>query len=230
MRLRPREELDRLGVEHVSDAVLLAVLLRSGTRGVNVMQLASDLLHAYGSLTAVAAAGVEELAGAVRGLGPVKARELKAALELGRRAFDECLPEGTQIRTPEDAVRVLRGHAHALDREIFWVLRLDAKHRIKGRPEDITRGLLDASLVHPREVFREAIRMAAAAVVLAHNHPSGDPSPSAEDIRITRQLIEAGRVVDIRVLDHVIVGRAMAGREKGFISMREEGIVAFDGG
>ena len=229
MRLRPREEMDRLGAEHVADAVLLAVLLRSGTRGMNVMRLASDLLEAHGSLTALAAVGMDELCETTHGLGRVKARELKAALEIGRRLFEERIPDGAQVRTPEDAVSLLKARAHAMEREVFWVLRLDTKNRLKGRPDDVTRGLLDASLVHPREVFREAIRTASAAVILAHNHPSGDPTPSAEDIRITRQLVEAGRVVDIRVLDHVVIGREAPGREKDFVSMREDGIVSFHG-
>jgi DNA repair protein RadC len=109
---------------------------------------------------------------------------------------------------------------------VFWVLPLDAKNRLKEAPVEITRGILDASLVHPREIFRVAIRLACAALVLAHNHPSNDPTPSAEDIRITRQIIESGRIVGIKVLDHIVVGRS-GKNEKSFVSMRESGLCDF---
>ena len=110
---------------------------------------------------------------------------------------------------------------------MFWTLLLDAKNQLKGRPAEITCGLLDASLVHPREVFQEAIRLGAAAVVLAHNHPSGEPTPSAEDVRITKQLVEAGRIVDIKVMDHVVLGKPAALGLPDFVSMREQGLVSF---
>jgi DNA repair protein RadC len=118
--------------------------------------------------------------------------------------------------------------ARVLDTEHFWVLHLNAKNQLRARPLCVTRGLLDASLVHPREVFRSAISGATAAVVLAHNHPSGDPQPSAEDIRITRQMVEAGRIIDIKVLDHVVIGRPGGGRDQAFVSLREAGLVSFD--
>jgi len=110
---------------------------------------------------------------------------------------------------------------------VFWVLLLNAKNRLQAPPVEITSGLLDASQAHPREVFRDAIRAACAAIVMVHNHPSGDPAPSPEDIRITRQLVQSGRVIDIRVLDHVILGKASASRKQDFFSMREAGIVNF---
>jgi DNA repair protein RadC len=224
-QLRPREIVERLGIEHVADDVLLAVILRSGVRGVNVLELARRLLNTYGSLTGLAGSSVNELA-AERGLGRVKAQVLMAALALGRRLGEEQAPARNPVKTPDDVVRVLKDRVRHLDHEVFWVLLLDGKNNLRGRPVDVSRGLLDASLVHPREVFREAIRSATAAVVVAHNHPSGDPSPSAEDIRITRQLVEAGKVVDIRVLDHVVVGRAGPG-EPGYRSLREAGLVTF---
>jgi DNA repair protein RadC len=225
--MRPREALERLGVQHVSDDCLLAVLLRSGVRGVNVVDLAGGLLREYGSLTALAEASLEELA-ARRGMGRVKAQVLAAALELARRLNEEAAPKRCRIRRPDDAAALLRGSARVLQSEVFWVLLLDAKNRLKGRPVDVSRGLLDASLVHPREVFREAIRSATGAVVLVHNHPSGDPTPSAEDLRITKQLVEAGRIVDIRVLDHVILGAAAGDGGSDFLSMREEGLARFE--
>jgi DNA repair protein RadC len=228
-RMRPREAMDRAGVEHVSDAVLIAILLRSGTRGVNVMDLADRLLRKYGSLTALARVPVEQLARDkdVPGLGKVKARVLRAALELARRLTQEGREAVFSVRTPEDAARVLREVARPLDHERFWVLGLDAKNRLRGEAQEITRGLLDASLVHPREVFRRAIESACAALVVVHNHPSGDPTPSAEDVRITRQLVEAGRVVGIRVLDHVVLGGRSAARDADYLSMREQGLVDF---
>jgi DNA repair protein RadC len=225
-RLRPREEAARVGIGNAGDDVLLALILRSGVKGANVVDLAHGLLRHYGSLTALAEASEQELA-RVRGVGPVKAQILKAALDLGRRLNEERAPERQLVRTPSDAMLLLQDQARTLEKEVFWVLNLDAKNRLKGRPAEVTLGLLDASLVHPREVFREAIRSATAAVVVAHNHPSGDPTPSAEDVRLTKQLVEAGRVVDIRVLDHVILGRAPATGGRAFFSMREEGTIPF---
>lgn len=224
--LRPREEMERLGREHVSDDVLLAIILRSGVRGVNVVTLARRLLKKHGSLSALAGASLAELAEET-GMGPVKAQVLAAALEIARRLGEESAPIRAQIKTPRDAANLLKNHARVLDVEVFWVLLLDAKNHLKGRPLETTRGVLDASLVHPREIFREAIRSAAAAVVLAHNHPSGDPAPSAEDIRITKQLVGAGKIIDIKVLDHVIIGKSSAPGTDNFFSMREEGSVSF---
>jgi DNA repair protein RadC len=225
-RQRPREQLERVGAEHVSDEILLAVLLRSGIRGLSVVDLAQALLVEYGSLTALARASVEDLS-RLKGLGKVKAQVLKAALELAQRLAEESRPVAHAVKTPEDAAGVLREKARVREEEAFWVLLLDAKNRLRREPVEITKGLLDASLVHPREVFKEAIRTSCAAIVLAHNHPSGDPTPSAEDIRITRQLVDAGGIVDIRVLDHIILGRAREGEARDFVSLREAGVVNF---
>jgi DNA repair protein RadC len=131
------------------------------------------------------------------------------------------------VRAPEDVARLLQDQVRALTTEVFWVLHLDAKNCLQGEPVEVTRGLVDASLVHPREIFRDAVRRSTAAAVLAHNHPSGDPSPSAEDVRVTRQLVEAGKIVDIRVLDHVILGRGGQDGGSNFLSMREAGVVQF---
>ena len=130
---------------------------------------------------------------------------LTAALEIGKRVREESVPRGYKVRSPEDAVNLLGDRTRKLNREIFWVLRLDTKNTLMGRPEDVTQGILDASLVHPREVFRRAIREAAAAIVLVHNHPSGSTKPSKADIEITKQLMEVSKVVGIDLLDHVIV-------------------------
>jgi len=226
-RLRPREELDRRGVENVQDDVLVAIILRSGVRGMNVQDLARELLERYGSLTALASASVEEL-GRMPGMGRVKAQVLRAALEIGRRLNQEGATDRPFVHTPRDAAVLLGPTARSLEKEVFWVLHLDAKNRLKGRPAQVTHGLLDASLVHPREVFRDAVRSATASVLLAHNHPSGDPTPSAEDVRITKQLVEAGRTLEIRVLDHIIVGKPGANGEPQYVSMRESGIATFE--
>lgn len=225
-RQRPREQCERLGAEHVSDEVLLALILRSGVHGMSVVDLAHELLARYGSLTALSQASADELA-RIPGMGKVKAQVLKAALELATRLAEESAPERHAVRSPADAARLLGERARTREEEAFWVLLLDTKHRLRRPPIEITRGLLDASLVHPREVFKEAIRSSSAALVLVHNHPSGDPSPSPEDIRVTRQLVEAGRVVDIDVLDHVILGRAEGTAAERYFSLREAGAVEF---
>ena len=225
-RQRPREMLERFGVDSVPDETLLAIILRTGVSGVNVMELARRLLNHYGSLSALARASVADLV-QVRGMGKVKAQVLKSALELAKRLTSESLSDLPMVRTPADAAALLRESARTLETEVFWVLLLNAKNRLLGAPVEITRGLLDASLAHPREIFRDAVRAASAALVMVHNHPSGDPAPSPEDIRITKQLVESGRVIDIRVLDHVILGKASPGRDKDYISLREAGLVEF---
>ena len=223
---RPRELVQECGVCGVEDYVLLAIILQSGTHGKSVVDIARELLRRFGSLGAIAKAEIDALR-LCPGIGPVRAQVLHAAFELARRLEREKMPVMDDIRTPEAVVKVLRKDVRLLDCEQFWVLLLDAKNRLKGPPLKITQGILDASLVHPREVFRAAISRAAAAVVLVHNHPSGDPTPSTEDVRVTRELVEAGRSLRLRVLDHIIIGRRTAEREKDFISMRESGIVSF---
>jgi len=230
VRLRPREAVERLGVENVPDQVLLALLLRSGARGMNVVDLAERVLRTYGSLTALSRASVDELTSnrQLRGLGRVKAQMLKAALELARRTAEERRDErGSVVRSPEDAAGILRETAKPLDHERFWTLPLDSKNRLKWGAEEVSRGILDTSLVHPREVFKRAIQWGCAAVVLVHNHPSGDPTPSAEDVRITKQLVQAGQVIGIKVLDHIVLGRPSAERVRDFVSLRESGVVEF---
>jgi DNA repair protein RadC len=159
----------------------------------------------------------------------VKAQILIAALELAKRLSGERLSENHVVRTPQDAAALLEERARVLEKEVFWMLPLDARNRVKKDPIEITKGLLDASLVHPREVFEMAITTKSAAIVLVHNHPSGDTTPSAEDIRITKQMVEAGKILDIRVLDHVILGKALTPDKKSFLSLRETGLVEFPG-
>lgn len=226
-RLRPREQIERMGVGNVSDDVLLAVILRSGVAGANVLELARGLITEFGSLTLLAQASPDEIVRRTRGMGRVKVQVLMAALEIGRRLLEESTPERYKVRAPSDVADLLRAAVRTLENEVFWAVLLDSRNCVIGRPVDITRGLLNASLVHPREVFRPAVRSSAAAVIIAHNHPSGDPSASAEDLRITRQLVNAGEVMDIKVLDHVIIGPAIEGRQSDFVSIREEGLASF---
>ncbi len=230
--IRPREMLERVGVENLDDAALLAVLLGTGTRGLNVLDLAQRLLRHYGNLTALSRADLHDLKSApeLRGLGRVKAMLLKAALDLPRRVALENREQRPSVRTPEDAARLMRERVRTLARECFWVIPLDARNRLQSEPVEISRGILDASLVHPREVFQSAIIAGSKGIVLAHNHPSGDPTPSAEDIRITRQLVQAGRILDIHVLDHVIIGQRSETRSTDFLSLRETGLVDFAAG
>jgi DNA repair protein RadC len=229
-RLRPREMFDRNGPEGVSDAVLLAILLRSGSAGHNVMRIAEDLLVQYRSLSNLARTPADEIIRAWKGkgLGPVKVQVLKAALELARRLAEEGASSLERIDSPSDAARVLQPHTRHLDHEVFFVLPLDSRNRLKSPPISITEGILNASLVHAREVFREAMGKAASAIIVAHNHPSGDPTPSREDIRITGDLVQAGRVVGIKVMDHVIIGHRRADDPRHFCSLRESGLVLFE--
>jgi len=224
--LRPREKFDRLGPENLPETDLIALLLRTGTSGLNVVRLAESLLIEYGSLSALARSPAEELR-KIRGIGKDKAKIIKAALELGRRLVQESVGERPRIITPEEGAAVLRERARGLDREVFWVLLLDTKNRLMTPPCEVSRGTLNSSLVHPREVFKTAVQHSAANVILAHNHPSGDPSPSSNDIRMTHKLIEAGKTMEIEVLDHLIIGRRTAEGLSDFISLRESGLMVF---
>ncbi len=228
--MRPREEVMRRGVGGVADEVLLAVLLRSGTRGRNVIELSRELLLRGGGLAALAGSSFYEIkALELPGLGPVKSMELAAAFELGRRAAGQGpSADPPRVRSPQDVWDLLEPLARHRRQEVFWVLLLDTKHRLIGQPHPLTVGLLDVSPVHPREVFSLVLRYSAAAVIVAHNHPSGDPTPSSDDLRVTRQLVESARVMSIRLLDHIIVGKPRQGTA-GYLSLREESLVTFEG-
>ena len=225
--LQPREKFDRLGPENLSESDLLAILLRTGTAGTNVVELAEALLMQYGSLSALSRTSIAELQ-KIHGIGREKAKILKAALEIGRRLVQENVGENPRIASPEEAAAVLRERARSLDREVFWVLLLDTKSRLMAPPCEVSKGTLNSSLVHPREIFQPAIQHSAASVILAHNHPSGDPSPSAQDIRITKKLIEAGKTMEIKVLDHLIMGRKTRDGANDFFSLRESGLAEFE--
>ena len=201
---RPRERLVRLGPEALSAQEILALILGRGVRGESVMVTAQKLLSKFGSLQGIADSSVEELS-EINGIGPAKATQLKAAFDLGRRL--EAAPrEGkAQVKSPEDVVGVAGGRLKGKKREHFLTLLLDTRNRLI-RVATVSMGSLDSSIVHPREVFKEAISASAASVIFVHNHPSGDAEPSEDDIELTRRLVEAGKVLGIAVLDHVIVG------------------------
>lgn len=203
---RPRERLKDHGAQSLSAAELLAIVIGSGGGGASALQLGHAVLAAAGgSLRRMASQPVASLT-AMRGVGPARAVAVHAALELGRRLAAEVRDEGAPMRSPRDVAAAFAPRLEDLPVEEFHVAILDAQHRLE-RDVTVTRGLLNSSLVHPREVFREAIAERAAAIILVHNHPSGDPTPSADDRLVTEQLVAAGRLLDIPVHDHVIVGR-----------------------
>jgi len=202
---RPRERLRTLGPSALTRQELLAILLGTGCAGRDAVTVAGELLGlAEGSLRRLEARPFGELAG-VSGVGRAKAARLLAALELGRRARSEAEPMPVRIRTPADVYRIFAERLRGLAVEEFHVLALGSQSQVLA-DRLVTRGILNSSLVHPREVFRAAILEAAAGMIVVHNHPSGDPSPSADDRAVTRQLVEAGRILDMPVYDHVIVG------------------------
>lgn len=201
---RPRERLRTLGPAALSTPELLALVLGTGAAGRDVLAVAGHLLaSADGSLRRLAARMPAEWQ-RTPGVGPSKAARLLAAFELGLRAAQEDRPAKARIRDPEDVVRLLAPRLRDLAVEEFHLLALDSQSQVL-REVLVTRGLLDSSLVHPREVFRPAIVEAAAGIIVVHNHPSGDPTPSAEDRAVTRQLVAAGKLLDLPVYDHVIV-------------------------
>ena len=202
---RPRERLRRLGVRTLSARELLSLIVRSGTGATSAEHIAGELMLRAGPLRRLASADVAALE-RVPGIGGATAASLVAAFELGRRAAVEPNDLADPIRGPEDVFRRVGARLRDVPQEEFHALLLDTRHRVI-REVLITRGILDGSLVHPREVFRAAVVEGAAAVILLHNHPSGDPTPSSEDRTVTRRLAEAGRAIGIPVLDHVVIGR-----------------------
>ena len=218
MSERPRERLVARGPDALTHAELIAILLRTGLQGANVVQVAQNILQRFGSLNALALATVDELK-QIAGVGPDKAATLVAAFALARRMEQERREESPVLDNPVTVVSFMRETNRLLNVESFQVLL--RKKLI--RAEEISHGLLDTILVHPREVFRAAIAANAAGIVLVHNHPSGDPTPSEADIKVTRDLIRAGQLLKIEVVDHVIIGRATAARAKDYSSLKELG-------
>jgi DNA repair protein RadC len=220
---RPQERLERHGAAALSDSELLAMVLRSGTAGNDVLTLATRLLAEAGSLAALVDWRVADFR-KLKGIGRVKALQLVTVLELARRVASQRLGEAPVLAGAAQVAELLQPLAVGLRVEKFWLLCLDRKDRLLKRIE-IGSGTAVAVLVHPREVFREAVREGAIGVICAHNHPSGDPTPSAPDIQVTRQLREAARLLDIKFLDHVIVGRSSCDPlGLGYYSFRQAGV------
>ncbi len=218
---RPRERLAAKGGDALSQAELIAILLRTGLKGTNVVEIGQQILHQYGSLQALARARPEDLQ-KFRGVGRDKAVTLVAAFTLARKMAEEMRGEAPLLDTPEAVANLMREDARVRNVETFQVLLVNTRRRFMGLAK-ISDGTLDTILVHPREVFEKAITAGAAAIILTHNHPSGDPTPSEADIKVTRDLIRAGQLLKIDVLDHVIIGRGSAERDRDFVSLRELG-------
>ena len=218
---RPRERLVLEGADALSNAELIAILLRTGLKGYSAIHVAQQLLAKFGTLDGLARAPLEELR-QVKGVGRDKAVTLKAAFTLARKMAAEMRAEAPLLDTPERIADLLREESRPQDVEQFRVVLLNTRRRLIGL-ETISQGTLDTLLVHPREVFKRAIAANASAVVLVHNHPSGDPTPSEADIKVTRDLIRAGQLLKIEVLDHVIIGRRTMERQKDYVSLRELG-------
>nr|WP_328797287.1 DNA repair protein RadC [Lysinibacillus sphaericus] len=212
---RPRERLMRQGAESLSNQELIAILLRTGTKEESVLVLANRVLTVFERLHYLKHATIEEMV-AIKGIGEVKAIQLLAAIELGRRLAQKQNDEKFTIRSPQDAAAYLMPDMTSLNQEHFVVLFLNIKNQIIHR-QTIFIGSLNASIVHPREIFREAVKRSAASIICAHNHPSGVPTPSEEDIEVTKRIEEAGYIMGIELIDHVIIG------DHQFISLKEKG-------
>lgn len=214
--LRPREKLLVLGSATLSEQELLAILLRTGTREKSALGLAQDIL-AHNGLLGLTKMSIEEFS-QFKGMGLAKAAQLTAAVELGKRLSRQSLGLRPAIRKPEDIASLLMGEMAYLDREHFKVINLNTKNQVMVI-DTVSIGSLNASLVHPREVFKLPIKRSAASLILAHNHPSGDVKPSQEDIKITRRLCEAGMLLGVEIIDHIIIG------QNQYCSMKSEGYI-----
>lgn len=218
---RPREKLARLGPGALSEAELIAILLRVGMKGLNAVDLARQILNSYGSLANLARASVTELA-KTKGIGPAKAVQLAAAFGLGHRLAKETLVERS-LESPELIYEYLGSEMRTLARESLRVVLLDTKLRLIC-VEEVSLGSLNESIAHPREIFRPAFIHSAFAIVVVHNHPSGDPRPSEADRRLTRRLVEAAQLLSIRLHDHIIIG-APATDRLPYFSFAEAGMM-----
>ena len=218
---RPRERLAERGPDALSHAELIAILLRTGLKGANVLEVSGQLLKKFGTLNALAGASLEDLR-SIKGVGRDKAVTLLAAFALAKRMVAELSGEAPLLDTPERVAELLREELRHATAEQFCVVLLNARRRLI-KWERLSQGTLDTILVHARDVFRSAITANAAAIVMVHNHPSGDPTPSEADIKVTRDFIRAGQLLKIELLDHVILGRATQTQSKDYASLRELG-------
>ncbi|MFS0861722.1 DNA repair protein RadC [Fredinandcohnia sp. 179-A 10B2 NHS] len=214
---RPRERLVTEGPESLSNLELLAILLRTGSKEESVIQLSNRLLHQFEGLRLLKDATVEEIT-AIKGIGQAKAVQIMASIELGRRIGKLQYEDRYVIRSPEDGAKYVMEDMRFLSQEHFVCLYLNTKNQVIHR-QTIFIGSLNASIVHPREVYKEAFRRSAASIICVHNHPSGDPTPSREDIEVTKRLVECGKIIGIELLDHLIIG------EHKYVSLKEKGYV-----
>ncbi|MFB6363677.1 DNA repair protein RadC [Paenibacillus elgii] len=214
---RPRERMMLYGAQALSNAELLAILLRTGTYHESAVHVAQRLLLQSGGLRMLTDMSMEQLT-EIKGIGEAKALQIQAGIELGRRLARSTMSETVTIRSPQDVAALLMEDLRYLQKEHFVCLFLNTKNHVIGQ-ETLSMGSLNASIVHPREVFRAAIKRSSASIVCAHNHPSGDPTPSPEDVEITKRLVQAGEIVGIDVLDHIVIG------DKRYISLKELGFM-----
>ncbi|MGD1085823.1 MAG: DNA repair protein RadC [Verrucomicrobiota bacterium] len=219
---RPRERLAELGADALRNAELIAILLRTGMKGRSALQIADELVNKFGKLRALANASLDDLC-EVDGIGRDKAIALQSAFTLASRMARELQGEALLLDTPELVADYLREENQTYKVEQLQVVLLNARRKLI-KVELITHGLVDSLLVHPREVFGPAIAARACALVLVHNHPSGDPTPSEADLRVTRDLVRAGQLLKIEVVDHVILGQRTEANRKGYVSLREKGL------
>lgn len=214
---RPREKLERRGAADLTNRELLAVLLRTGTRRRSALSLADHVLTKAGGLRGLARTRLEDLC-RIEGVGPAKAAQILAGVELGRRLLTLGPEERPPVRSPGEAAGLVMPEMRFLAKEHFRALLLDTKNRVLAS-ELVSIGTLNTSLVHPRELFRRAVQACAAAVILVHNHPSGDPTPSAEDLALTKRLVEVGKIMGIEILDHLIIG------DNRYVSLKERALL-----
>lgn len=220
---RPRERLLLGGPRALSDAELLAIILRTGLVGETVTEMSRDLLAQFGGYWGLASATVEQLARRP-GLKAAKIAQIKAAIEIGRRMAESAVEQRALVSSPADAARLVQFEMAALEQEEMRVVLLDTKNRVLGRPRVVYRGTLNSTTVRVAELFRDAVRESAASIVLLHNHPSGDPTPSPEDVHVTRLARDAGKLLDVELLDHVVIGRRSAADHDGWVSLKQRGL------
>ena len=214
---RPRERLQKFGPEALSAQELLALVIGRGIPNKSVMNIAQELLAKFGNIKAISQATIEELS-QIKGIGLAKAAQIKACFELGKRENLEPELKNFDVKNPEGVVKAIRASIKDKAKEHFKLILLNPRNKIICI-STISVGTLNASLVHPREVFKDAIKHSAASVVLAHNHPSGDPEPSEDDLTITKRLTEAGKILGVEVMDHIIIAK------NGFFSFKEKGLI-----
>lgn len=213
---RPRERLQNLGPQALSNAELIAILLRVGVPGENAVQVGQRLLQKFGGIAGIHRAPFDELIDQ-HGIGEAKAAQIKAAIELGRRLTLESPQERPAINSPADAAALIQYEMQALEQEHLRVMLLDRRNRVQ-EIVDLYRGSVSSSQIRVGEIFREAVRKNASAIIVAHNHPSGDPTPSPDDVAVTRAILQAGKLLDIDVLDHLVIGQG------SWVSLKERGL------